>query len=63
MLDNLLVHKVDSLVQVVEVRMARLPYLLPYLPDFTPIAHAFSKFETWLRTARARPREAREAVI
>ena len=33
------------------------------LADFNPIGLAVSKLKTWLRTVRARTREAQEAVI
>ena len=62
-LDNLPAHKVAGLAELVEARGARLLYLPPYSPDFTPIELAFSKLKTWLRTAQARTREALESVI
>jgi transposase len=57
-LDNLRVHKAAGLAALVEARGARLLYLPPYSPDFTPIELAFSKLKTHLRTAAARSREA-----
>lgn len=57
-LDNLPVHKAAGLAEVVAARGARLLYLPPYSPDFTPIELAFSKLKTHLRTAAARTREA-----
>ena len=42
-LDNLSVHKVDGLEQVVKKYGVRLRYLPPYSPDFNPIELAFSK--------------------
>ena len=62
-LDNLPAHKVAGLAELVEARGARLLYLPPYSPDFNPIELAFSKLKTWLRTAKARTREALESVI
>ena len=62
-LDNLSVHKVDGLEQVVKKYGARLLYLPPYSPDFNPIEWAFSKRKTWLRTAQARTRDALEEAI
>ena len=62
-LDNLPAHKVVGLAEVVEACGARLLYLPPYSPDFNPIELAFSKLKTWLRTAQARTRQARESVI
>ena len=53
-LDNLPVHKVAGMAQLVEAREARLLFLPPYSPDFAPIEQAWSKLETALRTAQAR---------
>ena len=53
-LDNLSVHKVDGLHEIVQKYGARLRYLPPYSPDFNPIELAFSKLKTGLRTAQAR---------
>ena len=62
-LDNLRVHKAAGLAELVENRGARLLYLPPYSPDFTPIELAFSKLKTYLRTAAARTREALTAAL
>ena len=62
-LDNLPAHKVAGLAELVQARGARLLYLPPYSPDFNPIELAFSKLKIWLRTAKARTREALESVI
>ena len=62
-LDNLPVHKVDGLEQVVKKYGARLLYLPPYSPDFNLIELAFSKRKTWLRKAQARTPDVREEAI
>ena len=62
-LDNLSVHKVEGLAEIVETHGARLLYLPPYSPDFNPIELAFSKLKTWLRTAKARTRDLLENAI
>jgi transposase len=62
-LDNLPVHKADGLAALVEAHGARLLYLPPYSPDFTPIELAFSKLKTHLRTAAARTREALTSAL
>ena len=61
--DDLLAHKVAGLAELVEAPGARLRCLPPYSPDFNPIELVFSKLKTGLRTARARTRDALEAVI
>ena len=62
-LDNLPVHKVAGLAQLVEARGARLRFLPPYSPDFAPIEQAWSKLKTALRTAQARTRQALEQAL
>ena len=62
-LDNLPVHKAAGLAELVAARGARLLYLPPYSPDFTPIERAFSKLKTQLRTAAARTREALRTAL
>ena len=53
-LDNLRVHKVSGVREVVEAVGARLLFLPPYSPHFNPIEQAFSKLKALLRTACAR---------
>ena len=62
-LNNLRVHKVARLAEIVEAHGARLLYLPPYSPDFTPIELAFSKLKTHLRSAAARTREAMRTAL
>ena len=57
-LDNLRVHKAPGVAEAVAAYGARLLFLPPYSPDFTPIELAFSKLKTRLRTAQARTRDA-----
>lgn len=56
-LDKLRVYKAAGLAELVEARNARLLFLPPYSPDFTPVELVFSKLNN-LRTAAARTREA-----
>ena len=62
-LDNLPVHQVAGMAQLVEARGARLLFLPPYSPDFAPIEQAWSKLKTALRTTQARTREALEQAL
>lgn len=62
-LDNLSAHKMTAIREVIEGRGARLLYLPPYSPDLAPIEQAWSKIKTFLRTAKARTREALERAI
>ncbi len=62
-LDNLRVHKVAGMRERIEARGARVLFLPPYSPDFSPIENGWSKFKTWLRTAQARTRHALDDAI
>ena len=62
-LDNLPVHKVAGLDEVMHRYGTRLLYLPPYSPDFNPIDLALSKLKTWLRTAQTRTRDLLEDAM
>jgi transposase len=53
-LDNLNVHKASRVEEVAEARGARVLWLAPYSPDFSPIEQCWSKIKTFLRGAKAR---------
>ena len=53
-MDNLQVHKMRRVRELVEERGCRLVFLPSYSPDFNPIEEAFSKVKTLLRKAKAR---------
>jgi transposase len=57
-MDNLKVHKMKRIRELIEERGCRLVFLPPYSPDFNPIEEAFSKVKTLLRKAKARSFEA-----
>jgi transposase len=57
-LDNLSVHKAESIRQAITARGCELLFLPPYSPDFTPIEQAFSKIKAILRGLGARARDA-----
>jgi hypothetical protein len=54
--DNLAAHKCRALIDVIESRGARVVFLPPYSPDFSPIELAWSKFKALLRKWRLRTR-------
>lgn len=57
-MDNLQVHKMKRVRELIEERGCRLVFLPAYSPDFNPIEEAFSKVEAFLRRAKARSFEA-----
>jgi transposase len=53
-IDNVSIHKVAGIREMVEERGARLLYLPSYSPDFNPIELASSTIKEWLRANRDR---------
>ena len=53
-MDNLSVHKVEQVRQIIEAAGAELRYLPAYSPDRNPIEQAFAKLKAHLRKARER---------
>lgn len=62
-LDNLNVHKASQVEEVAAGRGARVVWLAPYSPDFSPIEQCWSKIKTCLRAAKARTREELEKAL
>jgi hypothetical protein len=62
-MDNVSVHKVAGIREVIEARGAALCYLPVYSPDLNPIEKFFSKLEAVLRKAAARSLESLWATI
>ncbi len=62
-LDNLNVHKASRIEQAAAARGARVIWLAPYSPDFSPIEECWSKIKQALRAAKARTREELEAAL
>lgn len=62
-MDNLSVHKVARVQELIEGVQARLLYLPPYSPDLNPIEKAWSKFKQFLRSAKARTAEALDQAV
>jgi len=57
-LDNLRCHKTHIVRLAIENAGARLLFLPPYSPDFSPIEQAFSKLKAFLRRAKAQTLDA-----
>ena len=57
-MDNLQVHKMKRVRELIEGAGAQILFLPPYSPDFSPIEEAFSKVKGILRRLGARTREA-----
>jgi transposase len=53
-LDNLGAHRASRIEEVAEGRGARVLWLAPYSPDFSPIEQCWSKIKAYLRGAKAR---------
>jgi len=62
-MDNLSVHKMDRVRELIEGAQAELLYLPPYSPDLNPIEKAWSKFKQFLRSAKARTTEALDQAV
>jgi len=62
-MDNLSAHKVGGIHEVIEATGATLLYLPPYSPDFSPIEPCWSKLKIYLRTVKARTREALDMAL
>ena len=62
-MDNLSVHKVSGIREAIEATGARLIYLPPYSPDYSPIESCWSKLKAILRKAKARTREALDEAL
>lgn len=57
-MDNLRAHKVKGVEELIQAAGARVVYLPPYSPDFSPIELALSQLKNHLRKAAARTTEA-----
>lgn len=62
-MDNLSSHKVAGIREAIEGAGAKLIYLSPYSPDFSPIEHCWSKIKEFLRATAARTYEALDEAI
>jgi transposase len=62
-LDNLTAHRASRVEMVAEECGARVIWLSPYSPDFSPIEMMWSKIKAAMRTAKARTREELEQAL
>jgi transposase len=62
-LDNLTAHRASRIEEVAEARGARVLWLPPYSPDYSPIEQCWSKIKASLRGAKARTRAALEEAL
>jgi len=62
-LDNLKPHKADEVRKALESVGARIEYLPPYSPDFSPIEACWSKVKAVIRAKAARTYEALDTAI
>lgn len=62
-MDNLSAHKVAGINEAIEATGARLLYLPPYSPDFSPIENCWSKLKAILRRVKARTRDALDDAL
>jgi transposase len=62
-LDNLTAHRASRVETVAQECGARVIWLSPYSPDFSPIEMMWSKIKTAMRSAKARTREELERAL
>jgi len=62
-LDNLGAHRVSRIEEIARQCRARVIWLPPYSPDFSPIELMWSKVKTYLRRVKARTQEELEKAI
>lgn len=62
-MDNLPAHKVALVRQLLETVGARLVYLSPYSPEFSPIENCWSKIKEYLRSQAVRTYQALDQAI
>ncbi len=61
--DNLSAHKAAGVQEALAAKGARLLYLPPYSPDFSPIEQCWSKIKTFLRGVKARTADALDEAL
>lgn len=63
LMDNVPTHKMPAVEEAVGTAGARVIFLPPYSPDFSPIENCWSKIKTFLRGVGARTRPGLEAAL
>jgi len=62
-MDNLPIHHATVVREAIEAAGAKVVFLPPYSPDFSPIELCWSKLKQLLRSAKARTREALDQAL
>ena len=62
-LDNLRAHRASRIEEIAARRGAKVLWLPPYSPDFSPIELMWSKVKAYLKKVKARTQEALEKAI
>ncbi len=62
-LDNLRAHRASRIERIAESCGARVIWLPPYSPDFSPIEQMWSKLKTYLRKVKARTNEELDRAV
>ena len=62
-LDNLGAHRASRIEETARACQAKVIWLPPYSPDFSPIEPMWAKVKTYLRTAKARTTEALDRAV
>jgi transposase len=62
-MDNVPTHKMAAIADAITAVGARVKFLPPYSPDFSPIEHCWSKIKTFLRGVAARTQHALDAAL
>jgi transposase len=62
-MDNVPTHKMPAIAEAITAVGARVKFLPPYSPDFSPIENCWSKVKTFLRSVAARTRKDLDAAL
>jgi len=62
-MDHVPTQKMAALTDAITAVGARVKFLPPYSPDFSPIEHCWSKIKTYLRGVAARPQPALDTAL